>query len=292
MKIPTLLAIDMLLVAIALGLFLYFYYTKTEAESREVFAPSFISVVNKEDTKASIVWKTNIQTQSELLWGPDSFLGFTKKGSLKKKLLHFITLENLNPQTQYFFKIKSEKYTYPKKTLSFKTYPEVKGPTLTYKPIIGTVLNQTLKPVSDALVLLKIEGGEDLVTVTSSEGIFILPLKELREKDSNEPKVLNAEADAKIIVNFGDQKSTVDVLVPPKSEVMPPIILGQNSDFTNIIDDKKNIYDLNDDGQVNSLDLSIVRNSFGRQANNPSDINEDGIIDQKDVDLIRQRLTN
>lgn len=293
MRIPTLLAIDMLLVVIALGLFLYFYYNKTENETKEIYAPAFISVVNKSDTKASIVWQTKVPVQTQVLWGPDLFLGFLKKGGLKKDLLHFITLENLSPQTQYFFKIKSDKYTFPKNVLSFKTYSEVQGPTLTYKPIIGTILNQSLKPIEDALILLKVEGSEDLATVTSSEGIFILPLKELKEKDSNEPKVLNTEAKAKIIVSFGDQKSTVEVLVPPKNEVLPPIILGQNSDFTNIVQpEKKNIYDLNSDGQINSLDLAIIRNSFGRQANNPADINEDAIIDQKDVDLVRQKLTN
>ncbi len=292
MRIPTLLAIDMLLVVTALGLFLFFFYNKTENETREIYAPSFISIVNKEDTKASIVWYTDIPVETKVLWGPDLFLGFTKKAGSKKNLLHFLTLENLKPSSEYFFKIKSEKYTYPKNALSFKTYPEVKGPILTYKPFIGTILNQTLKPVENALVLLKAQGAQDLVTVTSSEGIFILPLKELKEKGSNKSKVINADTKAQIIVSSGDKKSEVLVLMPPRNEVLPPIILGQNSDFTNIVEEEKNIYDLNSDGQINSLDLAIVRNSFGRAANNPADLNNDGIIDQKDLDLIRQRLTN
>ncbi len=290
MKIPTLLAIDMLLVAVAIGLFLYFFYSKTEAERREVFAPSFISVVNKSDTKASVVWHTNVPTETEILWGPDLFLGFNKNSS-KKDLLHFVTLDNLTPNSQYFLKVKSGEYFYPLSPLTFKTYPDVEGPVLTYKPIIGTVLNQTLKPVADALVLLKVAGAEDLATITSSDGIFILPIKELKEKSSNEPKVINAGTKAQVIVTAEDQKSTISVLVPPLNEVLPPIILGQNSDFTNIaVEEEKNIYDLNSDGQINSLDLSIIRNSFGRKANNPADLNLDGVIDQKDEDLLRQKL--
>lgn len=291
MRIPTLLAIDMLLVAIALGLFLYFYYNKTESEIKQAFAPSFISIVNKSDVKTSIVWHTDVPVETLVLWGPEEFLGFRKKEG-KENLVHFVTLENLKPDTQYFFKIKSGKYTFPKNALSFRTYPEVKGPILTYKPIIGTVLNQILKPVANSLVILKVENGDDLVTITSDEGIFIFPLKELKEKALNEPKVLRGETKAQIIVSFGDLKSQVQVLIPPKNEVLPPIILGQNSDFTNIIVEEEDIYDLNSDGQINSLDLAIVRNSFGKKTNNPADLNSDGIIDQKDVDLIRAQLTN
>ncbi|MBI2022621.1 hypothetical protein HYS97_02145 [Candidatus Daviesbacteria bacterium] len=50
-------------------------------------------------------------------------------------------------------------------------------------------------------------------------------------------------------------------------------------------------FDLNKDGRVNSLDLSIVVQNLGKSPKVlEADINKDGIVDQKDIDLIKQNL--
>jgi hypothetical protein len=62
-------------------------------------------VVEQEDTRAIFSWESNLEASSALSWGrsPTSLAQTT--GTLSPRMVHEITLENLSPSTEYFYKV-------------------------------------------------------------------------------------------------------------------------------------------------------------------------------------------
>ncbi len=286
MKIPTLFGLSLLIIAIGLGLFLYWYYQKTEGESKLALAPSNIAALNITDSEASVVWQTKLETVGSVLWALGDPLNFTvsEKKEDKASINHLINIDNLQPDKQYSVTIKNDRYIYPENSLKFKTALRIKSPVLTYNPIIGSVISETLQPIEGALVIFKTSGASNLATLTKKDGVFILPLKELRQKSFNQTGELD--------IFLADKKSNIKIALPPSNEPFPPVILGQNYDFTKLQKEAPRIpEDINKDGVVNSLDLAILRNNLGRQPKEKSiDLNMDGVVDQKDIDLVKLKL--
>lgn len=294
MKIPTLLGLTLLIIAIGLGLFLYWYYQKTERELKLALEPYNISIANITDSETSVIWQTNLETKGGVIWSSGDSLNFatSEKKEDKGGINHFLTLDNLQPGKEYYVAVKNDKYTYSENGLKFKTALNLKGPALTYNPIIGSIVSETLQPIEDALVIFKTSGASNLATLTKKGGIFILPLKELRQKDLSTFLSLREDGIGELDILLGDKKSNIKIALPSSNKPLPPVILGQNYDFITAQKEVGRIpEDINKDGVVNSLDLAIVRNNLGRQPKERNvDLNMDGIVDQKDIELIKLKL--
>ena len=208
--------------------------------------------------------------------------------------IHIVTLKHLLPETTYTYKIKSSQSIYPGK-YSFKTLGKINHPSedSINKPLTGKILGGDLEPVTEALVLLQLENSSPLGVVTSTAGNFILPLADLRTQDYAQFIVIPPTTEATLAILKGNTETKVKVVLP-REKTLPPIILGQLNDFSQIATSSalmapKNPFDLNSDGKINSVDLSIIFTNFGRK-NSPAGVSGDGFVDQKDVDLIKKSL--
>lgn len=220
----------------------------------------------------------------------------SKQNSLYEKLLSKITV--FNPE---------KNFSYPDYKLDFKTGPKITDktdtPTELTRPIKGTVLNTNLNPIDEALVYLNIKDAQDLVSFTSTSGNFIIPLKGIRMFDLKNYYQLADNTPATLVIKKGSLSSKVEFTFPLENQTLPPITIGQTinlADYIASVSAKlktqsnltpSNKFDLNNDNKINTLDLSLVLQNFGK---NPSlkraDLNEDGAVDQKDVDLLREVL--
>src|SRR3989344_2646503 len=184
-RIPTLLALTLLALALGFGIFLDYKQDKLNDEIRNVYTPKRLSLTNISDTKTTITWQSDTQTTGEILYGLTSDLDQKEpdardQKNLSPRLSHFVELTNLSPNTTYYYKVKSQNELYPLKTLTFKTGPSLTQIDLSNKPIRGSLVDSFLNPLDDALVFLEIDGASRLATFTNSSGNFILPLKDLR----------------------------------------------------------------------------------------------------------------
>lgn len=299
MKIPTILGLLLLLVATSLGIFLYIYKQKTDAQKKLEAAPINLQVVNITDTEASIIWQTKIPTQGFINWGHSNKLDFKKlddrdKDQLTPHLIHFVTIKDLQPDSSYFFTVKVNNFIFPEISKQFKTTKTLDNQFIPFGPIIGTVLDQSLQPLDEGLISLKVLQGSNVGTFVTNDGNYLLPLTQLRDQTLSKQFTLSNPSIATLVITRGNLTSNVKVTIPQGRQALPPIILGQDLDFSAIspqATDSNLTFDLNGDGLVNALDLSIVLNNIDKEIPDPiTDLNQDGIVNNQDLELIKKEL--
>lgn len=320
MRIPTLLGLILLIATLGVGIIFYNYQQNLQKISNPEIPPKSINVVNITDNSATIIWLTSLQTTGLLTWGNSPNLGNSQpddrdKGDPKKHFVHFSTIKDLNPETDYYYKVRSGLFFYPDSVLKFRTAKKLpddkfKADTPGIKPIIGVVVNLDQTPVDEALVTLKLPGAADLSTLTTTAGNFILPLTSLYVSSFDDLFPINQLTPAKLIVSRADLKSSVRLNLPMGDSPLPQkIVLGQDLDLLEQTatmsglekmatesGGPKNPYDLNHDGKVNAHDLSILLDLLGKTIHDKdyrkdADLDHDGVIDQKDVDLMKQHVS-
>lgn len=313
MKIPTLLGIT-LIIAIIGSLVYWFFYRQTIPLGQQIQVKE-LQAVNISDTSTTLVWQTNTPAFGEVNYGQTQKLGLKASDNRnrfdpKPRLTHFVTITNLKPDTQYFYKISSDSYFYPEKAAAFKTAPAIDPSNdLEFsfiKPLKGTILNTNLNPIDESLIFIKIPGAQNLATFSSTSGNFILPLKLVLSEDLSQVFFIPEGTPAKLSIKKGDLTSEVKILISDKTINLPPIPIGNNLDLENFqpqsitkisFGERTQIkLDFNNDSKINSLDLAMLRaqiNSRGTPSTenlNRYDVNPDGILDQKDIDAFSKTL--
>ncbi|MDO8638343.1 MAG: fibronectin type III domain-containing protein [Candidatus Daviesbacteria bacterium] len=289
-RIPTLLGIGVLLVGLFGGVFLVsqnqlsIFQTKASKSSE----PKKITLANLSGNSASIYWQTDESSPGFIEAGDSPSLGLTFNddrdiGAPQTHQLHFVTLNNLTPDTTYYYKIVSGSSSFPlDNPLTFKTLSTTEtSPT---PPLIGQIVDVNLQPISEALINLSIPGTSNLATITKLSGNFILPLTNLSNLENTSTT---------LIVFNGEKSSKINLKLPYPQTTLPQIILGQDIDLSASESTNSSPltvkYDLNNDGVVNALDAGIVFGNFGKKGKNIlGDLNKDGIVDQKDIDLLNK----
>lgn len=301
-RIPTLLGLGVLLAGLVGGVLLVTtsQVFKTRASISET--PKSIALANLSEARASIYWQTDQPATGFVQAGPSAALGLTFRDDRDTQApephqLHFITLSNLTPNTVYYYKISSGTNTYPPgEPFSFKT-PTGKTTPSNLSPLIGTILDSNVQPVTEAIVTLELPEAQSLAAVTKLAGNFILPLTEIRNLALTESLILpEAGLSGKLIVFNQTKRSEIAIKLPFITTTLPQITLGQNMDLSSppaSPSATSTQYDLNNDGVVNSLDLAIVIKNRGKSPKNKqTDLNRDGVVDQKDVDIINRYIPN
>lgn len=298
-KIPTLLGLGILIIGLSLGIFLTTRQQTFRSQASSSFEPKNIQITNLSDTSVSILWQTAEKVSGFIRAGTSPSLGLTFQDERDSQApqahnLHFVTLNNLSPDTTYYFKINSGSWVYPQKEPStFKTAQKINP--AGFAPLVGKILQSQTTSVKESFITLNIKGAQKLSTITRSAGNFILPLNILKEEDLKNPWT-KEEIPAELVITDGKITSIITFYFPWKDDVLPQIILGENQNL--ILPEASasgalKMYDLNNDGVINSLDLSEVLKQVGKPAkNNPADLNNDGKIDQEDVVIISKFIPN
>lgn len=307
MKIPTLFGIFLLITALALGAVLFYLKKNQEASAGDLIQPQNIIVANLSANQATVTWQTNTQSKGAVSWGEGKSLqeiSFDDREGYKDKssFVHFVSLKNLKPKTQYSFKVKSDKFSFPKdQPIEFKTASEDDSQTIFYKPLIGSILDYNLKPVPEALIILNVADNLPQASISDENGNFLLAVNNLRNKALIKQS-LDSQTPAVLVISLGDIKSNISLTLPFDKSFLPPIILGQDLDISSQIAkvniDEEEIpstlsdpLDLNGDGKINALDVSIIFDNYGKNPEiKEADLNSDGVVDNQDLQIIKKGL--
>ncbi len=306
MKLPTLLGLALLTTAIVFGIAIFLYRQKLYEESRLILAPQKIQIVNISDSSATITWQTEIPAVGLISYGSNQNLSESAgddrdKNSREIRLTHFVTINNLQPNKNYYYKIKTADSLSPNYPLSFKTAALVQKETAS-APIRGSVVvDESLTPVDEALIFLKIPGAADLASFTTTAGNFIIPLKNLYQSSLTDFFAPKPGIEATLVIARANLESSASIILPLYNQPLPPILLGESKDLRQALtasptqsatlSAKLIKFDLNNDGQLNSLDVSIIIDNFGKkQKIEKADLNGDWVVDQKDLDILKKAL--
>lgn len=233
-RIPTLLGLILLLVGVAGGVYLIKNSNdlRTRASVDEV--PRNVQVSNVVHDSFTVSWSTQESTLGYLRWGEDpNYLNNTALDENNKKNTHYIQVVGLSASNEYYFEIysNSKRYVQDERPLMVKTGKKI-APKPTTEIASGKILTSTGLEVDKALVYANISGGNTLSDISSDNGVWLIPISNMRGRDLNNYLRINDEDNLEIFVDAGPLGTAKATVKATDADTIPPVVLGENSDFT------------------------------------------------------------
>lgn len=303
-KIPTLLGLGIILIGISSGIFLVLREQILISKASPSITPleGSINFTNIEDSAVAVSWQTANPASSFVTYGKDNpgeqtALDDRDQRSPNSHIVHYVTLKNLLPKTEYQLKIVTGRLS--SDIFRFKTA----SPATTrnnFGPVIGSVLEND-KPIPEGIAYLSISGATVQSSLIKNLGSFLIPLSRIRKFDDlSDILPLSDETIAKLTVVAKNNQSSALFKLTPAGVTLPALNLGQNLDLTNPAESPKpasssaselKTFDLNGDGQINATDNAIILRNFGKNPKEKkADLNLDGLVDQKDLGLMSEKI--
>lgn len=300
-KIPTLLGLTIIVAGISTGVFLVAKDQIFFAGATPNLTPQNITLSNVTDSQISVSWQTSQPTASFVSVSskagvPETVLDDADNLKPAPHTLHHTTIKNLQPGTDYSFKIISGKSSTAE--TPFKT-AQTAATQNGFGPIRGAVFDNST-PLTDGVAYLSIDGAVVQSARITALGNFIIPISEMRKEDLSDIFQPTADQTAKLTVISDKGTAAALIKIRPEGGDLPPIRLGENVDLTTEASvsatpssTELTQFDLNADGQINALDYAILLQNFGKNPQNKkADLNSDGVVDTKDLSAMAKEIEN
>jgi hypothetical protein len=238
-KFPTILGL-LLLVALVVGSFYYFQGNKIKTSATVV--PSKVRISNIADNKFSVSWVSQDPTIGAVEYGVvgeklTSLAADERDRETKGEYLtHQVTIEGLQPSTQYAFRIlvgsKPNRFDNNGSPYTIATGPVI-GSTPSSSNFYGNAQLSSKQAAIGSLVYLTLPGGATASTLVREAGNYAFTLSTIRSSDLRSFVQYDPAATiASVTIESGKQQSTASVSLANSAPV-PTITLGQNADFLN-----------------------------------------------------------
>lgn len=229
-------------IALVLVVFSVFLYssrnniTITSASKRKLVKHQ---VVNVSSGQVGIFWQTDEADEGWVIYGTDknnlSSISSDEQdvGTNKnKRTLHYAVLKNLQQDTNYYYKIVSNRQLISDKNESFGVKTSINYTVSSNtKPAYGKVLLPSGDAAVGSFVFLTYKNTYPFLATTKSSGEWLIPLQYGVDKVSNEIVSIVDDEVATIEVVNQDLVSTVKASLKNVSPLPKTIVLGQSYDF-------------------------------------------------------------
>jgi len=236
-SVPTLLAIALLIVGIFDG--------ATFIKNKQFFGiyaqrqsvPKNIRTSNVSDSSFTISWTTDRQTTGFVRWGENQ--SFLTKVSLEATselgFVHSTTINGLNPDTSYYFKINSGGEDFDNNDAPWQIHTGIKIPDQPEAYIIsGKIVNSLNQPVQRAAVYVTVGGSSPLSDITTNEGLWTVNITSARQLSLDSFILIDEKkTPIEIFVQAGPEGMSSAQLYPMSGKPVPEIMLGKIHNFTN-----------------------------------------------------------
>ncbi|MCX6724678.1 MAG: fibronectin type III domain-containing protein [Candidatus Shapirobacteria bacterium] len=247
-RLPTVLGLLLVLGAIATGVILIKQGPTLFLKASPALTPNQMKVTNIGESSFTVSWLTDQATSSFIKYGTDNSLTFTAaddrdqlSGKTGEFSTHHVTVKNLKPSTNYFFKIGSGGKIFDNNGQPYQltTSSASKGSPPPNDVAYGTVVDQNSNPVEGAIVYLSLANANPASTLTKSSGSWVIPLNLVRSADLSFWASYDKGASIEeIFVQAGSIGTATVVATTKNDSPMPKIILGQNFDFRKVAEEK------------------------------------------------------
>ncbi len=235
-KIPSVLAVVM----VAAASFFVMNFFISDPQSTKAVKKNVISLdtSNVSSSKANVVWRTSEQELGVVLYGTAkqklSNVASDQRDSpnaRQKYFNHSVIINNLQPNTEYFYSITNEKELLSindSTVFNFKTAP-IDNRINSLKPTYGIVVSSSGSPEPNVLVILRHESSIPLSTISKNSGEWLMPLNGLLNSDT---LTLSTPAlTTKVTIQLYDEKGHTSTLTTPiqlASPISDSIRMGDN----------------------------------------------------------------
>lgn len=236
-RIPTLLVILLLGFLGAIG---YWKFGQQIAPD-ESLVPKEVRITNISDNKFSVSWLTTGQVAGQIEWGVvgEKLEKVARDdrdttNEVGKRMTHHVTVSELQPNTQYAFRILSGE-TKVRFDNNDKPYAVTTGPVIVSPPgadsFYGTVETENAKAPAEAIVYLTVPGAGVMSSLVKSSGSYSFSLSTARTEDLTKYITYDPAATvATLLIVDGTKRSNVSVSLA-NSHPVPLVTMGKEFDY-------------------------------------------------------------
>lgn len=264
-KIPTLLGLFLLLLGVGASVYVVQLQNQPTTNAAADRAPQQVRITNVSDKSFTVSYVTERATVGFIAWGKTTSLGQATDAD-SQSVIHHLTVSNLSPQTNYYFKIGSDKTIY---TNQGKPYSVKTASSLSTVPnndvVFGTVLTTACTP-ADAIIYITAAGIEPVSTITNNEGKWSMPLSTARNTNLSSYASYDKATELDITISGGIGKSATAKILAGNAKPVPAIKIGEFKDYTNLT--------AQNDGSPPNAQLNIPNQNTDQSTFNLSSFNQ------------------
>lgn len=237
-RIPTFLGILLVIAFVGAVIALFEWYSRKPSTASGSVVPVNITFTNISDTGFTVVWTTTLPATGVVTITPAKPTSSTffddrdTTGTMKRYSTHSVTVRSLAPATSYTFYILSngKRYSQGGKPYAVTTASTITGSGTGLEPAYGIINDVGGSPVAGAIVLVTLEQGQLLSTITSPSGSWLLSLRLARTASLTKYVDGSSRLTETIRVLWGNQETTAitDTL---NDAPVPTMVLGKTYDF-------------------------------------------------------------
>lgn len=235
-RIPTIVGVVLL---VAGGYWGWNFFSSKQVTETPEYVPSKVTITNVADNKFSVSWVTNGKTTGDVEYGLvgeklDNLAGDDRdrNGERGSYLTHHVTVEGLQPNTSYAFRIISGQQT--RYDNSGSPYSVTTGPTIAQTPTAHSIYGQIEhegEELGDVLVYATLPGSAPASTLAATSGNYAISISTMRAASLNQYIEFDPSASvANLTLRSASAESSV--IVPlAYAEPIPMVALGRAYDF-------------------------------------------------------------
>lgn len=243
-RIPTIVGLFLLLVGVMGGVVFINQETNFLPRAAPEYAPQKVKITNITDTGFVVSWITEEPSLGFIKYS-DNLLSLSTtavddrdqlSGSSGEYRTHYVSLQNLNPSSTYYFKLGSQKdQLYDNNGQPFSiTLPNIIDNKPAADTIFGTVLTAVDTPAEGAIIYLSIENATPLSSLVKQNGNWATNLSMARSTDlSAYAQYDPVNAQINMLIQSNDGEPTTAVTTTNNDQPVPTIVLGKPNVFVN-----------------------------------------------------------
>jgi hypothetical protein len=242
-KIPTLLALILLVVFIGVFIFAFEHISRTSTSAGASIQPRNVTVTNVTDSSFSLTWETadaatglievfSSREKAEAFYDDRDTGGKSKPGTFTT---HSATAINILANTTYDIKILSNGKMFLDNGKSYKvtTASTITGTPSGLEPAYGTIMTSANLPAEGALVFLSLDGGQLLSTLVNASGNWLIPLNHTLTTDLSRYVTAQTRITELIRVDLNNQEANA-VTDTLNDAPVPTMNMGKTYDFRKV----------------------------------------------------------
>lgn len=233
-RIPTLIAI---LLLIGIGAGVWWWQKSTALPVNSEINPQEVKITNTSDTKFSVSWKTATMTTGAVEYGVVGgkldLVADDDRGPTHKGYTHHITLSDLQPNTQYAFRILSgeNRRRYDN---NGSVYTATTGSSIAAVPAARSLYGDIVGSKYDEIIYVSMPGAFPASVTTKNSGSYSLAISTIRSTDLASYATYDPSATIISLLIVDGEKNTQVTATTSQITPLPTITLGTNADFRGV----------------------------------------------------------
>lgn len=238
-KIPTLFALLILISLIGLLSWRRFFFRDQSNQVGDTAALE-ITITNITDRQFTVFWISKTASLASLQYGTDKNKLINEAVDERDELAnrqsqrrtHYITVSNLQPETNYYFALKIDKKIALQNNQLYEvtTGPILTPPLQTAPPLYGQIIGKDNQPLKEGVVLIKFSSAQLVSALIKPSGNFLLTQDSLRNQARNAFVELAAGKEGEMTI-FDGQSITSGFFQIGQHSPLPTIVFGKNFDL-------------------------------------------------------------